>query len=125
MSSDPDISLHLSTTEEKIEFVPDILPPLKLQSQFNAAFTSTTSPDIELFGVNDIPKEENNSGDLFETTIELFSKEVASQNVSNESVNEFLVIDVTASKSLFQTFIQEWKTKTSFTISFSLSLIHI
>lgn len=119
MSSDPDISLYLSTTEEKIEFVSDILPPLKLQSQFNAALTSTTSPDIELFGDNDIPKEENNSCDLFETTIELFSKEVASQTVSNESVNEFLVIDVTASKSLFQTFIQEWKTKTSFTISFS------
>ena len=116
ISSDPDISLRLSTTEENIELVPQILPPLKLQSHFNAALSgSATSPDIELFGDN--MNEGNNSGDLFETTVD--ERPAMSRNLSSETVDDFLVIDVTASKSLFQTFIQEWKAKPSFAISFS------
>ena len=123
----PYLSLRLSTSEETIEedVVPDILPPLRLQSQFNAAatFTAATSPEIELFGDNAITTSvgSNNSGELFEAT--LFQKRslAATPNVSaNESSSdEFLVIDVTSSKSLFQTFIQEWRLKSSFTISFS------
>ena len=140
-STSPELSLRLSTTEENVD--PPILPPLRLHSQFNAAASSgkkqtddresvvLTSPECELFDRNiGDDDDNNNSGDLFDSaglsntdTISPGGNHTeegrdTSLNGSSDG-GEFLVIDVTASKSLFLTFIQEWKSKLNFTISFS------
>ncbi|XP_066935179.1 DNA polymerase theta-like isoform X2 [Clytia hemisphaerica] len=133
----PNLSLRLSTTDEALDTFPKILPPMKLHSQFNDALTgeastlqrnltSVTSPEVDLFDQN--IESNDNSGDLFEST-ELFTKNSTSQatervtpqetNLNESASNEFLIIDVASSKTLFLTFIQEWKAKSSFTVAFS------